>query len=75
MAKEMATKFHIKFRNTNPPPAPYLGIIPKQKQFFYCFPYYHRHKTSACFSLLDLGNSRINCVVEKGNSQTQKKTH
>ena len=30
--KQWPQKFHIKFRNTNPPP-PYLGIIPKKKQF------------------------------------------
>ena len=30
--------FHIKFRNTDPPP-PYLGIILKIKQFFLLLPY------------------------------------
>ena len=34
--KQWPSKFHIKFRNTKPPP-PHSGIFPK-KQFFYCFP-------------------------------------
>ena len=34
----MATKIHLKFRNTDPPPPPYLGNIPKKNNFFWWLP-------------------------------------
>ena len=55
--KQWPPKFHIKFRNTDPPP--YLGFIPKKKTVFLVLPLFHlMHNVSVppCLTHSKLGD-------------------